>query len=384
MKYFPLGEVCQINMGQAPDGASYNVTGKGWPLIAGAGDFGCRTPIPKKYTSEPTKLSEADDIILCIRATIGDLNWSDKSYCLGRGVAGLRPIKSKLDSHYLWHFISANKKKLSELGTGSTFKQISRSNIETFVIPLFPLDEQRRIAAILDKADAILRKRQESIHLSDVFIRSTFLDIFGDPVTNPKGWEEVRLQDIADIQSGITKGRKLNGQETLSVPYMRVANVQDGHILLDEIKEIEATPLEIERYRLIPGDILLTEGGDPDKLGRGAVWHGEVTPCIHQNHIFRVRLKEHYAVPSYLSALIGSMRGKQYFLGAAKQTTGIASINKNQLSNFPALLPPIDLQRQFSRIVAKSQGLQVRLAAISELERTCFNSLAHRAFEGEL
>lgn len=273
---------------------------------------------------------------------------------------------------------------LERYSEGTGVPTLNRNNVHDVLVSLPPLDEQRRIAAILDKADAIRRKRQESIRLTEEFLRSTFLEMFGDPVTNPKGWTEIRLENIADIQSGITKGRKLNGQETMNVPYMRVANVQDGHIALDEIKEIEATPVEIERYRLLPGDILLTEGGDPDKLGRGAVWQGEIAPCIHQNHIFRVRPNADKVSSEYLSALIGSVRGKQYFLGAAKQTTGIASINKTQLSSFPALLPPLELQRIYSDIVRKKEVLQQKLSSISDLHGMCFNSLTHRAFRGEL
>src|SRR5690606_38523782 len=145
-------------MGQAPVGSSYNENGEGLALIAGAGDFGQTTPEPKKYTTEASTISKVDDLILCIRATTGDLNWSDKEYCLGRGVAGLRPISHMLDKNYLWHFIGANKNQLSAKGTGSTFKQVSRSHIAEWEIPLPPLPEQKRIAAILDKADAIRRK----------------------------------------------------------------------------------------------------------------------------------------------------------------------------------------------------------------------------------
>ena len=305
----------------------------------------------------------------------------------GMNLLCLRPDKAKLVPQFAKYLIRSMvfRSRLSNfINKAVNQASVSIGNLKTIPVEVPTLDEQRRIAAILDKADAIRRKRQESIRLTEEFLRSTFLEMFGDPETNPKGWPEIRLEDIADIQSGITKGRKLNGQETMNVPYMRVANVQDGHIALGEIKEIEATPVEIERYRLLSGDILLTEGGDPDKLGRGAVWQGEITPCIHQNHIFRVRPNADKVLPDYLSALIGSVRGKQYFLGAAKQTTGIASINKTQLSNFPALLPPIALQRQFTETVRKIEAVQVKLSTISELQGTCINSLTHRAFRGEL
>ena len=198
----PLSNVCEIIMGQAPVGSSYNENGEGLALIAGAGDFGQTTPEPKKYTTEASKISKIDDLILCIRATIGDLNWSDKEYCLGRGVAGLRPIAHVLDKNYLWHFIGANKNQLSAKGTGSTFKQVSRTHIAEWEIRLPPLTEQKRIAAILDKADAIRRKRQQAIQLADEFLRSVFLDMFGDPNTNSKNVPALPMTEVFNIRTG--------------------------------------------------------------------------------------------------------------------------------------------------------------------------------------
>lgn len=282
---------------------------------------------------------------------------------------------------YYWIINSQTKKEMRELVKGI---HLYPKDVERLRIPLFPLSEQNRIAAILEKADAIRRKRQETVRLTEELIRSAFLEMFGDPVTNPKGWLERILVEVSDIRSGVTKGKKLDGKLTVSVPYMRVANVQDGHINLDEIKEIEVTPADAERYALHPGDVLLTEGGDPDKLGRGAVWRGQIEPCIHQNHIFRVRPNTNLVLPEFLSILIGSARGKKYFLRAAKQTTGIASINKTQLSNFPVLLPPLQLQQQFVALVKRQETLQQNLAMESKLQNDLFNSLIQRAFRGEL
>jgi type I restriction enzyme S subunit len=165
---------------------------------------------------------------------------------------------------------------------------------------------QRRIAAMLDKADAVRRKRRESLRLLDGFLRSAFLEMFGDPVRNEKGWAIAQLETIADIVSGVTKGRKLQDHVAQEVPYLRVANVQDGFLNLGEVKTIPATCSEIAKYRLEAGDIPLTEGGDPDRLGRGAIWRGEIDDCIHQNHIFRVRLHDGGFRPDYMSALLGS------------------------------------------------------------------------------
>lgn len=161
-------------------------------------------------------------------------------------------------------------------------------------------------------------------------------------------WRTARLADVTDISSGITLGRDLRDRPARRVPYLRVANVKDGWLDLSEVKETEATEDEIRACRLEPGDILLTEGGDPDKLGRGTFWQGEVAECIHQNHIFRVRSDPAVFDPAFLAFQFGSGYGKAYFLRHGKQTTGIASINKTVLSHFPLLIPPINEQRRIA------------------------------------
>jgi len=168
----------------------------------------------------------------------------------------------------------------------------------------------------------------------------------------------VPLEELCDLCSGITKGRKIDSTVTVEVPYMAVANVQDGSLKLDNVKTIEATPEEIHRYRLLPGDLLLTEGGDPDKLGRGAIWNGEITSCIHQNHIFRARKATQHVDMEYLAHLVSSPYGKRYFLRQSKQTTGIASINMSQLKRFPVPLPPLEEQRRIAAILDKAQDIK--------------------------
>jgi type I restriction enzyme S subunit len=209
--------------------------------------------------------------------------------------------------------------------------------------------------------------------------------MFGDLVSNSKGWGETHaLGDLADIASGITKGRKLNGEVTREVSYLAVSNVQDKFLDLSIVKTIQASENEIQRYRLKKNDLLLTEGGDPDKLGRGTLWADELSESIHQNHIFRVRVNSPTVKPTYLVWLLGSPYGKAYFLRSAKQTTGIASINKRQLSDFPVVLPPIALQVEFEKraysVKRVSQTNSLNRIATDRL----FSSLQQCAFSGQL
>lgn len=258
-------------------------------------------------------------------------------------------------------------------GTTATITNLSLKQIREVVVPLPPLDEQRRIVDILKRADSIRRFRKQALETTRELIPALFVDMFGDPATNPKGWETQVLCEVSDIGSGVTKGRKLDGQETVELPYLSVANVQDGYLNLANVKTIQVKPAEIDRLNLQAGDLLMTEGGDPDKLGRCALWGGEITPCLHQNHVFRVRCYRTVVLPEYVRALAGSGYGKRYFLKVAKQTTGIASINKTQLSAFPVLVPPLDRQLEFERkccdvraLIAQQQNHLIQAEAMQE------------------
>ena len=298
----------------------------------------------------------------------------------------LRPSAS-VDGRYLFYMVWSPEFRKEAAGnmTGSAGqKRVPKTFFDRFEIPLPPLPEQKRIANILVKADAICRKRQEVTKQCDDFLTAAFNTIVGDPVENPRRWPETTLDEVAHLQSGVTKGRNFADQKTVDVPYMRVWNVQDGHLRLDDIKDITVLPTDVEKYSLQEGDLLLTEGGDPDQLGRGAIWYAPIPVCIHQNHIFRVRCDQKVIIPEFLSALIGSQKGKRYFLKMAKQTTGIASINMTQLRKCPVFLPPLHLQQQFAKLdrqFEKTCGtLNERFDTVDQL----FGSLVQKAFRGDL
>jgi type I restriction enzyme S subunit len=238
---------------------------------------------------------------------------------------------------------------------------------------------------LLSKVEGLINERKQNIQQLDDLLKSVFLDIFGFNDGTYKQTLVDKLSVHTQVVSGATKGKKYKNEELVEMPYMRVANVQDGYFSLGEIKTILVNQKEVEKYLLKKNDILLTEGGDPDKLGRGAVWQQQVPNCIHQNHIFRVRINDFTKLkPQFLSALIGSSYGKSYFLKSAKQTTGIASINSTQLKNFPTLIPQIQLQEKFSGIVEKVEAIKSHYQqSLSDLE-TLYGSLSQKAFKGEL
>ncbi|MDD2580873.1 MAG: restriction endonuclease subunit S [Desulfuromonadaceae bacterium] len=379
MKTASLKDVCQISMGQAPDGSSYNDIGEGFPLIAGAGDFGTLSPKPKKFTREPSKVSEVDDIILCIRATIGDLNWSDKAYCLGRGVAGLRPRADKLDRHYLWHWLASQKDFLFSQGTGSTFKQISRSTIEDLSIPLPPLPEQIRIAAILDKADSIRRKRQEAVRLTEELLRSVFLDMFGDPVTNPKGWETRAFAVVCETRLGKMLDANQQTGEYLR-PYLRNSNVQWDRIESSDLEQMDFNEKDRKTFSLKDGDVLICEGGE---VGRAAIWRNQLTDCYFQKAIHRARPNQTLALPEYVMFWLWFMSKNGGFKDHVTSAT-IAHLTGEKLKEIQMTLPPITMQHQFLKVYNSLTTLTTSTDKYQAHTLVLFNAIQQRAFMGKL
>ena len=164
-------------------------------------------------------------------------------------------------------------------------------------------------------------------------------------------WEKVTLGDVATIQTGVAKNDGYSG-ETVEIPYLRVANVQDGFLDLSEIKKIKIPVEKKNRFLLQKGDVIMTEGGDFDKLGRGTIWDGQISPCAHQNHLFVVRTDCTKLNPFFLSYLSASSYGRLYFRLSSKQSTNLASINSTQLSHFPILLPPLEEQNKIIEILS--------------------------------
>lgn len=190
----------------------------------------------------------------------------------------------------------------------------------------------------------------------------------------PKEWGKHPLHEVADVRTGLAKG-KSGLIDPVELPYLRVANVQDGHIDLSEVKKIAVERHQVDRYTLKEGDILMTEGGDFDKLGRGAVWTAPITPCLHQNHVFSVRVNPDRVVPQFLSALAGSEYGRNYFLSCAKRSTNLASINSSQLKAFPVLLPPLVEQRRIAQILSTWDQAIATTERLLSNSRTQWNAL---------
>lgn len=176
----------------------------------------------------------------------------------------------------------------------------------------------------------------------------------------PQHWHAVRLKYVTYIQSGITLGKSYDGCDVVSRPYLRVANVQDGFLDLSEITYINLPTNDVGRYELRNGDVLMTEGGDFDKLGRGYVWRNEVVGCLHQNHVFAVRPDQRHLLPEFLASLMTSSHGKNHFTSTSQQTTNLATTNRTKLGDFVLPLPSVVEQiRIIKHVQRSSQHLQL-------------------------
>lgn len=268
----------------------------------------------------------------------------------------LRPDTDKITSEWLYYLTTWKtfRKEAERNMTGSAGqKRVPKTFLENYVVNLPDIDTQKSENKILRKVDDLIFLRKQQLAKLDELVKARFVEMFGDVLLNSMQWPEKTLENMADIVSGITKGRKTAEADLQEVPYMAVSNVKDGYIDWTTVKTILATRQEIEQYRLMPDDILMTEGGDPDKVGRGAIIKVPLKNSIHQNHIFRVRLDEQEILPSFFAEYLRHQKAKRYFLGCAKQTTGIASINMRQLRALPTLVPPLSLQKQFAAFVER-------------------------------
>ncbi|MUK61560.1 restriction endonuclease subunit S [Aliivibrio fischeri] len=288
----------------------------------------------------------------------------------------------KVDLGFLAYYI--NSINLEPYITGSAQPKLNKKNLDSIKIPLPPLEKQKRIAAILDKADAIRQKRKQAIELADEFLRSVFLDMFGDPVSNPKGWEVKLISEIAEVQGGLQVSKK---RESLPVTcsYLRVANVFRGKLDLSEIKTMQVTQKEMERISLITDDLLVVEGhGNKNEIGRCANWDGSISPIIHQNHLIRVRVINDLVSPHYLADFINSPGGRVQLARASNTTSGLNTISTKMVKDTIVLIPDMKVQNKYIEIRQEIYALIDNLLIGKEDDMHLFNALSQKAFSGQL
>ena len=342
-----------------------------------------------------------DDILIARMGSVGENGLATHNID-GVFASYLIRIVPRSNAKYVCNFLQTNLYwgQISEKAQGTTRLNVNANVLKNLIIPLPPLAEQQRIVdrieSLFAKLDEAKEKAQAVVDSFETRKAAILHKAFTGELTakwreehgvGMESWEKHLLSTVSSLQTGLMKGKKYTGK-TVELPYLRVANVQDGFLRLDEIKKIDVEENAISRYSLAVGDVLFTEGGDFDKLGRGTVWEGQIKNCLHQNHIFVVRPNPEVLNPYFLSYQAGSRYGKAYFLSCSKQTTNLASINSTQLKNFPVLIPSMMEQEVIIRLLDSSleKEQQTKNIAESVLDQIDLmkKSILARAFRGEL
>ena len=288
---------------------------------------------------------------------------SDDLVC-GYHLALVRPLPDKVTGAFVFRCLQGNlvRVQLELAANGVTRFGIPKSGIGSLRLPIPPLAQQRAIADYLDREtarlDALVAEKERVLALlgekrqalitrtvttglnPDVPLRDSGVPWLGEI---PAHWTVTRLKLVGCVQTGITLGKNFGTKPVNEYPYIRVANVQDGYLDLAEVKSISVPAEEAYLHHLRTGDVLMNEGGDADKLGRGAIWTGQISPCLHQNHVFAVRPRRVSA--DWLNSWILGNVAKAYLESRAKRSTNLASISAWNLNEMPLLKPPDQEQR---------------------------------------
>ena len=266
-------------------------------------------------------------------------------------------------ARYFVHFTLSKEyaSQLSRFLAGSTRIRISRKNLQSIQIPLPPLPEQKRIAAILDKICEMKRNAEARLQKLDLLVKARFVELFGDGKSPAQ-----RLGDIAEITGGLTKNGKRKSLP-LKYKYLRVANVFFNRLDLSDVQEIGVEEAEVSKALLKKDDLLFVEGnGSIEQVGRVALWSGEIDPCLHQNHLIKARFSAGI-IPQYALFFFMNEVGRQQIKECAVSTTGLHTLSTGKVANLRIPLPPLALQRQFAAFVEKVEGLKA--TAKKELEQ---------------
>lgn len=329
--------------------------------------------------SSAARLVSKQSVIMATRMAVGVVHQFDTEVAINQDLKALIP-NQEMVSEFLYWLGTWKGVELAGRATGSTVKGIRVEEIQRLQILLPPLPEQKKIAEILTSVDDAIAATKAVIEQTKQVKKGLLQELLTKGIGHtkfkmtpigeiPESWEISQLGRVSDVRSGVAKNGNRVLVDPVTLPYLRVANVQDGWLDLSEIKEITVDQKEVSRFRLERGDILMTEGGDIDKLGRGYIWDDEVPGALHQNHVFSVRSDRTLVEPVYLGCFASSPMAKRYFLRVGKQTTNLASINKTLLREMPILVPPLAEQRKIGgRVLEVDAAIRAAKTTLLELD----------------
>jgi type I restriction enzyme, S subunit len=371
-----LGDVADIIMGQSPSGTSYNENREGTPFLQGNAEFGDNFPKHKKFTTEPSKIATKSSVLISVRAPVGDTNIADLNYCIGRGLASIS-LKNG-DNKYLLYLLRSMKPIIEAKGTGSTFKAISKSIINEIEIPLPPLPVQRQIVAVLEQAEAVKRQRQEADALTGALLQSVFLEMFGNPVRNEKGWEEKELRKFGEVKTGNTPPRINPSNYGDFIEWIKSDNINSQSTYLERSQEyLSEEGLKIGRFAPKKSILITCIAGSLSCIGNAAIANRDVAFNQQINAIIpKSDVNELFLYHAILLS-------QEYIQNHATRSM-TKMINKGVLSDLLFICPPFALQQQFARVVERVERIRdLQVASGKAIEGLC-EGLMQRAFAGDL
>jgi type I restriction enzyme S subunit len=383
----PLGKICILHSGGTPRRSNNKYYGGNipWAKIADLDtENGIVVDTEEYITVEGlqainNRIFPKGSILLAMYGSIGKLAIAGRDISCNQAILGIQ-IKDKehLDINYLRLWLTSIKATLEFQGRGVTQQNISKSIVEKLEIPLPPLEEQRRIAAILDKADGVRRKRKEAIRLTEELLKSTFLEMFGDPVTNPKGWEIAKLGDFGKILTGNTPPRSVSENYGDEIEWIKSDNITTPeHFLTQAEEKLSAKGKKIART--VPnGSVLVTcIAGSRSSIGRAALTDREVAFNQQINAVV-----PNSDVDPYF--LYGQLFVAQHLVQAQSTDSMKGMVNKSKFSSIEFIKPPSQKQQKFGKWFLGFHRYYMNLISGEEQSENLFNSLLQKAFRGEL
>lgn len=385
-----IGELGTIYSGGTPSRSNSSYWGRGikWLAISDYSDFSLVQETKEQITLEglnnsSAKIFDEGTVIISIFATLGRVAILGDKMATNQAIAGIK-CNDSVNNRFLMYSLKSKLKEITDKSEGVAQKNINLNILKNLQVQLPPLNIQEGIVDMLDRARLSSNQSRKIENELNALAQAVFLEMFGDPVSNPLAWPKVSLDEIGEVQGGLQVTSK-RASLPVKVDYLRVANVYKNELKLDEVKTIQVTQSELDRTRLKLGDMLVVEGhGNKDEIGRTAVWDGSIEDCTHQNHLIRVRFDGSVAVPEFVSRFLNSEGGRYQINKICNTTSGLNTISANNVRSLEVPLPPIHLQRKFvsflnALILQISKNLEIQ-----EYNTIIFEALMQRAFSGKL
>ncbi len=388
MRVVPLGDVCAIVGGGTPrrNNEAYFGGPIPWATPTDVTALSDLSIARTKETITETGLREssarlvpAGTVLLTSRATIGYTAIAERPMATNQGFANFI-CGDYLVPEYLAYWLRGQQDHLIRLAGGTTFKEISKSALKGIPIPLPPLDEQWRIAGILNRAARIERLRTRATALLHTFASALFIKMFGDPMDNPMGWNIEPLGNLC-IMTQYGTSRKANDKAD-GIPILRMGNVTyGGDIDCTDLKYVILSETEIAKYILHAGDILFNRTNSKELVGKTGIWDDRFM-AVAASYFIRLRLDETRVCPFYVWALMNSGAMKHRLFDIARGAIGQANINARELKSLPLPIPPVPLQRCYVEIVEATRATATVAEASSTTASALTASLMDRLLDG--